>query len=78
MQVTYEIVEKIAVLKEGKNGMKKELNLVSWNDNDPKYDIRWWANQNKEIGKGITLTSEEFLILADVINNRNRDKHPAY
>mgnify|MGYP000891219208 FL=1 len=39
----YEIVEKIAVLSESSKGWRKELNLISWNDRDPKYDIREWS-----------------------------------
>lgn len=38
---------------------KKELNLISWNDAAPKYDIRDWAPEHEKMGKGITLTKEE-------------------
>ena len=42
-EVTFEIVEEIGVIATHSTGWKKELNLVSWNDRAPKYDIRDWS-----------------------------------
>ncbi len=55
----YEIKEEIAVLSENSKGWKKELNLISWNGAEPKYDIRDWAPEHEKMGKGVTLTKEE-------------------
>ena len=55
----YEIVEHIGVISEGSRGWRKELNLVSWNNNEPKYDIRDWAPDHEKMGKGITLNADE-------------------
>lgn len=55
----YEIIETIAVLTESPKGWTKELNLVSWNGRDPKYDLRDWAPNKEKMGKGVTLTEEE-------------------
>ena len=41
-QITFEITEHIGVLCVYHTGWKKELNLVSWNGNAPKNDIRDW------------------------------------
>ena len=41
--IKYEITKHIGVLSESAKGWTKELNLVSWNDREPKYDIREWA-----------------------------------
>lgn len=57
--IKFEIKEEIAVLSESSKGWKKELNLISWNGADPKYDIRDWAPDHEKMGKGITLTKEE-------------------
>ena len=38
--IKYEIVKEIAVLSEKASGWTKEINLVSWNGRDAKYDIR--------------------------------------
>lgn len=51
----FEIVETIAVLSEGAKGWKKELNLISWNGREPKYDIRDWSEDHTKMGKGVTL-----------------------
>lgn len=62
--VTYNIVRHIAVLSENtKTGWKKELNIVSWNGNEPKYDIREWSADHVKMGKGITLTEDEYNVL---------------
>ncbi len=58
-QINYEIKKHIGIISESKNGWTKELNLVSWNDNDPKYDIRDWDPKHEKMSRGITLTEEE-------------------
>ena len=37
-----EIKENLGILSESPKGWSKELNLVSWNDKEPKYDLREW------------------------------------
>ena len=46
----YEITKSIAILSTEKNGWSKELNLVSWNDRAPKYDIRSWSPDHQKMG----------------------------
>lgn len=53
------IKKPIAVLSENEQGYTKEVNLVSWNDNAPKLDIRQWHPGRERCGKGITLSDEE-------------------
>lgn len=55
----FEIVKNIAVLSTEKSGWTKEINLVSFNDNPPKYDIRTWDQEHQKMGKGITLSKDE-------------------
>ena len=66
---SYEIVEEIAVLSENNKGWRKELNLVSWNGRPPKFDLRDWAPDHEKMGKGLTLTNEEFEQLQKAIEN---------
>jgi len=66
--IKYEIVKKIAVLSKAGSGWAKELNLISWNDREPKYDIRDWSADGSKMGKGITLTREELLALKELLN----------
>ena len=58
MKSEFEVLKQFGTLSESKNGWKKELNLVIWNDGDPKYDIRTWDPYGKPT-KGITLNLEE-------------------
>lgn len=55
-EVTFEIVEQIGTISEGNGGWSKELNLVSWNGAEPKYDIRDWDESHERMTRGITLT----------------------
>ncbi|KAF5040084.1 hypothetical protein SDC9_79809 [bioreactor metagenome] len=64
----YEIVEEIAVISESSRGWSKELNLISWNERDPKYDLREWSPEHEKMGKGITLSAEELKTLRDALN----------
>ena len=67
----YEVTEKIAVLSESSKGWTKELNLISWNDREPKYDIREWSPDGRKMGKGITLSDEEVAVLKKALNSRD-------
>ena len=58
-EIQYEIVKEIAVLSTGDSGYKKEINLISWNGKEPKYDIRSFSPNREKCGKGITLNADE-------------------
>lgn len=66
---SFEIMEEIAVLSENTKGWRKELNLVRWNENPPKFDIRDWSPDHEKMGKGITLTNEEMDALKQFLNS---------
>lgn len=51
----------------GTKGWTKELNLVSWNGREPKYDIREWSPEHDKMGKGVTLSKEELEALKDLL-----------
>ena len=65
--IKYEVVEHIGVLSESAKGWKKELNRISWNGATPKYDIREWAPNREKMGKGVTLSEEEFTALKNLL-----------
>ena len=67
-EIKYDVVEEIGVLSETGNGWTKEINLVSWNDRSPVYDIRTWSEGKDRMGKGITLTVEEAKALRELLN----------
>ena len=64
----YQVTETLGVLSETGNGWAKEINLVSWNDRTPVYDLRTWTADHERMGKGITLSKEELVKLRDVLN----------
>ncbi|MGJ3587553.1 YdbC family protein, partial [Lactococcus lactis] len=57
--IKFEIKETLGVVSESSKGWTKELNLISWNGREPKYDLRDWAPEHEKMGKGITLSKEE-------------------
>ena len=65
--IKFEIVEEIGGLSEGSKGWRKEINRISWNGADPKYDIRDWAPNHEKMGKGVTLTVEEAAKLKELL-----------
>lgn len=67
-ELKYEIIETVGVLSESPKGWTKELNLVSWNGRDAKYDLRDWAPNKEKMGKGITLTEEELKSLKSILS----------
>lgn len=72
----YEIVQEIAILSESNRGWTKELNLVSWNEREPKYDIREWAPDHEKMGKGVTLSEEEMQTLVNGF--LHKDEEPTF
>ena len=67
-EIKYEIIKKIGVLSTSGSGWAKELNLISWNERDAKYDIREWSADGGKMGKGVTLSKEELLALKELLN----------
>lgn len=65
--VTWELVEPLAVLRVNPSGWSKEVNLVSWNGNKPKIDIRDWSADHEKLSKGVTLSEAEAGKLAEVL-----------
>lgn len=67
--IKYEIEKELGVLAESSKGWTKELNLVSWNGKEPKYDLREWAPDHEKMGKGVTLSVDEVKALKEILNN---------
>ncbi len=65
--IKFEITKHIGVLSEGSKGWTKELNKVSWNDREEKYDIREWSPDHEKMGKGVTLSDEEVKKLKELL-----------
>ncbi|WP_029513505.1 YdbC family protein [Mycoplasmopsis primatum] len=68
-QISNEIVRHIGEISTTVGGYKKELNLISWNGGDAKYDIRDWNSDHSRSSKGITLSIEELKALKELIDS---------
>ena len=66
-EIKYDIIQKIAVLSQRPRGWERQLNLISWNDGEPKYDIRDWSPDGTRMGKGISLSAEELGALNGIL-----------
>ena len=80
--IKFEIIKKIGVLSKSASGWARQLNLISWNEREPKYDIRErssasghpravireWSPDGQKMGKGVTLSKEELLALKEILN----------
>lgn len=68
------ILKHIAVLREGNNNWKQEVNVVSWYGQEPRLDIRWWSDVNGVGGKGAIIRKEEVEVLKEVFENLSVEK----
>lgn len=65
-KASYEIKETIlSLLKKNETDVyHMELNVVSWFGKEPKLDIRGWSDDHEKMTKGISLTEDEFIKIA--------------
>ena len=66
--IKYEIEKELGYISESAKGWKKELNLISWNGKEAKYDLRDWSPEHEKMAKGITLTIDELKELKNLLN----------
>ena len=68
--IKYDVLEECGELTARSNGDVVKLRYLSWNDRDPKYDIRAWSTDddgNEKCGKGIGLSGDELEELYNII-----------
>lgn len=73
-EITYEIVEQIGVISSSSKGWNREVNIVKWNNGNPKLDVRDWAPDHSKMGKGISLKNEEVALLKALLEDLELDK----
>lgn len=69
-EISFEIIETLGVLSTSTKGWTKELNLISWNGREPKYDLREWSPEHDKMGKGVTLSKDELDALKGILEKR--------
>ena len=67
--ISFEIQQSFGVLSKNNKEWQKEINLVKWQDNRPKLDIRDWDPEYKKMGRGITLTPDETEKAREIFQN---------
>ena len=68
-EIKFEILKNVGMLSRAESGWAKELNLISWNDREAKYDIRDWSADHGKMGKGVTLSKAELMALKELLNS---------
>ena len=64
----YTIYKHIGNLSQSNNGWTKELNMISWDDREPVYDIRTWNAEHTEYRSGVTITSGQMAVLKELLS----------
>lgn len=67
-EITFEIKEKIGTISVSTTGWATELNIVSWNNKEAKYDLRAWSPDHTKMGKGLSFTKDEIESLKNIID----------
>ncbi len=65
--IEFQIVNHIGDLTVLQSGWVKEVNIVAWNNANPKIDIREWSPDHERMSRGITLYDEEAKKLAEYL-----------
>jgi len=66
-EFTFSIVKQLGLIGTTSTGWTKEVNLVEWNGNPAKLDVRDWDPNHEHMGKGITLHKPETLALLEIL-----------
>ena len=66
-EIKYEIINELGVIPAEKGSMRLELNRISWNGNEPKYDLRRWSPNRDKMGKGVTMSEKELIALYELL-----------
>lgn len=73
--ISMKVIEECGVVAERKNGEVIRLDYASWNDNEPKYELRIWKEKDGEMQatKGIGLTGEELIALRNLLGEMEEE-----
>ena len=63
----FKLLENIGVVSEKPNGWTLELNIVSFNGRDARYDLREWRNDHTELRTGARFSESDLKPLMELI-----------
>ena len=72
----FRILRTLGTMSQSSTGWAKEINLVSWNGNKAKFDIRDWNGDHSKMTRGVRLTSFEAKKLRDFLTEADLDDIP--
>lgn len=58
-EVTYKMQAHIGTIGTSRNGWTREVNIISWNGQEPGLDIRSWNPEHSKMSRGVNLNQEE-------------------
>ncbi|HWQ78229.1 MAG TPA: PC4/YdbC family ssDNA-binding protein [Anaerovoracaceae bacterium] len=67
-EITFEVEEHIGIIGTSPTGWKKEINMVAWNGNPAKFDIREWDEDHSHMSRGITMNKDEVKALTGILS----------
>lgn len=68
-EITFAVHEHLGTLSTNKWGWTREVNLVSWNGNPAKLDIRNWNPEHTKMGRGLTFNGSETAYLYEILKD---------
>lgn len=66
----FKIIEHIGVLATHSTGWSREINLVEWNGEEAKYDIREWSPDHEHMSRGVALHEKEMQHIYKLLERR--------
>lgn len=85
-EIVYTVLEECGVLDKKEYKKKGEdvtetlrLRYLSWNNGEPRYDLRWWVEteEGEKCGKGVGMSGEALISLGNLIKEMQEDKPKA-
>jgi len=73
---SFEIKKHIGVIKTYTTGWTKELNIIDWNGNGARFDIRDWDKAHEHMSRGVTLSTEDAQTLLDLLKTEFENFSP--
>lgn len=67
--IKFEVHKELGVLTDNGSVWQKLVRLVSWNQAQPKVDVRAWNTETNMPAKGITLNDEEARRLYEILKD---------
>ena len=68
--ITFEIVEHIGDISLSSSGWTRELNRVSFNGREARWDLRSWNSSHTRMSKGLSFCDKEMETLAKLLKDR--------